>query len=82
MYVEVNLELQQGEVAVLHNWTIHRSGVNSSAGPRRAFSVNYMLGSTNIVDHNTDLAATGTRTGFAQGSDEFPVVFAARHARA
>ena len=36
----VNLELEPGEVAVLHNWTVHRSGVNTTSSPRRAFSVN------------------------------------------
>jgi phytanoyl-CoA hydroxylase len=39
---EVALELDPGEVVLLHNWVIHRSGVNRSAEPRRAFSVCYM----------------------------------------
>lgn len=38
----VNLELAAGEVALLHNWTPHRSGVNRSDIARRAFSVCYM----------------------------------------
>jgi hypothetical protein len=36
------LELQAGEVALLHNWLLHASDVNKSEIPRRAFSVCYM----------------------------------------
>ncbi len=39
---QVALELEAGDVVLLHNWLIHRSGVNHSATPRRAFSVCYM----------------------------------------
>jgi ectoine hydroxylase-related dioxygenase (phytanoyl-CoA dioxygenase family) len=39
---EVALELQSGDVVLVHNWLIHRSGVNRSVTPRRAFSVCYM----------------------------------------
>ncbi len=39
---EVALELEPGDVVVLHNWLIHRSGVNRSNTPRRAFSACYM----------------------------------------
>ena len=38
----VFLELEAGEAALLHNWTLHRSHVNRTNIPRRAFSVNYM----------------------------------------
>ena len=38
----VYLELEAGEVALLHNWTLHASDVNRSDTPRRAFSVCYM----------------------------------------
>ncbi len=38
----VHLELQAGEVALLHNWTLHASDVNRSDTSRRAFSVCYM----------------------------------------
>lgn len=40
--VAMPLELDAGEVVLLHNWLAHRSGVNGSRGPRRAFSVCYM----------------------------------------
>ena len=39
---EVALELEPGEIVLLHNWLIHRSGVNQSTTPRRAFSVCYI----------------------------------------
>ena len=39
---EVFLEMDGGEVYLLHNWTLHASGTNRSGGPRRAFSVCYM----------------------------------------
>jgi hypothetical protein len=39
---EVALELEAGEVVLMHNWLIHRSGVNHSEAARRAFSVCYM----------------------------------------
>jgi hypothetical protein len=45
----VNLELVAGQVALLHNWTLHRSGTNQSKDmARRAFSVNYMDGRTQL----------------------------------
>ena len=37
-----NLDIEAGEVYLLHNWLLHRSGVNASDHPRRAFSVCYM----------------------------------------
>lgn len=40
------LELEAGEVALLHNWLLHSSAVNRTAIPRRAFSVCYMDAAT------------------------------------
>ncbi|MDX1682102.1 MAG: phytanoyl-CoA dioxygenase family protein [Phycisphaeraceae bacterium] len=40
------LELEAGEVALLHNWTLHGSDVNRSDQSRRAFSVCYMPAET------------------------------------
>lgn len=40
------LEAQTGEVLLLHNYLLHRSAVNHTAGPRRAFSVCYMDAAT------------------------------------
>lgn len=42
----VYLEVEAGEVALLHNFTLHRSGVNRTDAPRRAFSINYMDAAT------------------------------------
>jgi ectoine hydroxylase-related dioxygenase (phytanoyl-CoA dioxygenase family) len=55
----VHLELEPGETVLLHNWTLHRSDINRTPFPRRAFSVCYM-------DARTTKRGTG-RT--------FPVVF-------
>lgn len=38
----VFLELAPGEVAILHNWLLHRSDTNATDVSRRAFSVCYM----------------------------------------
>ena len=42
----VYLELEPGEVALLHNWLLHSSDVNQTEISRRAFSVCYMDGNT------------------------------------
>lgn len=44
------LDIPTGEVWLLHNWLLHRSGVNETDKPRRAFSVCYMDART--VDRN------------------------------
>ncbi len=38
----LELELAAGEGVLLHNFLIHRSGINRTSSPRRAFSVCYM----------------------------------------
>ncbi|MBA2482684.1 MAG: phytanoyl-CoA dioxygenase family protein [Planctomycetes bacterium] len=42
----VHLELDAGESVLLHNWVLHRSDVNRTDRPRRAFSCCYMDGRT------------------------------------
>ena len=42
----LHLELEQGEVVLLHNWTLHRSEPNKTDRPRRAFSVCYIDSAT------------------------------------
>ncbi len=37
----VQIELKAGEAVLLHNWTIHNSGPNSTNRTRRGFSVCY-----------------------------------------
>jgi phytanoyl-CoA hydroxylase len=42
------LEMEPGEVALLHNWTLHHSAVNNTDEPRRAFSVCYVEAATRV----------------------------------
>jgi phytanoyl-CoA hydroxylase len=42
----VYLELEPGEVVLLHNWLLHRSDTNATDTSRRAYSVCYMDGRT------------------------------------
>jgi len=53
------LELAAGEAVLLHNWLLHRSDVNRTERPRRAFSVCYL----------------DARTRRRTNGDGFPVVF-------
>jgi len=43
------LEVKAGEAVLLHNYLLHRSGVNTIERPRRAFSVVYMDAATRRV---------------------------------
>ena len=45
----IHLEMEKGEVVLLHNWTLHRSEVNTTNHPRRAFSVCYIDSATQQV---------------------------------
>ena len=49
----VYLELEPGEVALLHNWLLHRSGVNRSHIARRGFSACYMHGKSKHEGNGT-----------------------------
>jgi hypothetical protein len=53
------LEVEAGHAVLIHNWLIHRSGINPSPVPRRAFTACYMDGRT-----------LGTLTG-----DTFPMIW-------
>lgn len=55
----MDLEAEAGEAILLHNFLLHRSGVNTTTSPRRAFSATYM-------DVRTRSVVTG---------DTFPIVF-------
>ena len=57
----IDLEVEAGEAILLHNWLLHRSGVNSTSAPRRSLSVAYMDADTRAV----------------QGEQTFPFVFGA-----
>jgi ectoine hydroxylase-related dioxygenase (phytanoyl-CoA dioxygenase family) len=43
------LEMKAGEVVLLHNLVLHRSGINATEQPRRAFSVVYMDAATRDI---------------------------------
>ena len=47
------LELEAGEVALLHNWLLHSSDVNKTDIPRRAFSVCYLDSRTRSKNGHT-----------------------------
>ena len=53
----LHLEMEAGEVALLHNWTLHRSDRNSTDKPRRAFSVCYMDAETKHI-HDSETYTT------------------------
>ena len=55
----LHLEMNRGEVVLLHNWTLHSSEPNSTHRPRRAFSTCYL-----------DAATRRTTTG-----ESYPKVF-------
>jgi len=79
--------MNAGDIALLHNWTIHKSGVNNADKPRRAFSVNYMEAETvascqefevaNKAIHG--LTQGGEKMGkgsiLAPGGETFPMIF-------
>ncbi len=45
----IDLEVRAGEAVLIHNWMLHRSGVNTTGKPRRAFSIAYMDAATRSV---------------------------------
>lgn len=49
----VFLELEPGEVVLMHNWLLHGSDVNKTDTPRRAFSVCYMDAATKASNGET-----------------------------
>jgi len=55
----VDLEVAAGEAVLINNLLLHRSGVNTTDNPRKAFSVAYM-----------DAATRDIKTG-----DLFPIIF-------
>jgi len=51
----VPLEVPAGHAVLMHNWLIHRSGVNPSPIPRRAVTICYLDGRTRTVHTGTHL---------------------------
>ena len=58
----IDLIVPAGEAVLIHNWTLHRSGINKTDNPRRAFSIAYM-----------DAATRSVKSG-----QTFPVIFGDR----
>ena len=42
--------------ALVHNFTVHRSGTNTTSNPRRGFSANYVDARTRVLDPKPPLA--------------------------
>ena len=55
----MELDVEAGESILLHNFLLHRSGINTTAAARRAFSTTYMAASTRSL----------------QTGDTFPILF-------
>ena len=73
----VDLELRAGQVALIHNHCIHRSGVNRSKDlARRALSINFCDGATRIV--RPELVPLC----YPDGADYLPTIFNAHTQRA
>jgi len=64
------LECEPGESWLVHNWTIHRSGTNSTAISRNAFSANYIDARTRVLSPKPPLAGPIGKPG-----DSFPIVW-------
>ena len=67
----VTVELQPGEAFLCHNWTVHRSGVNTTDAPRRGFSANFVDSRTRVCDPRLPGAGSIGETG-----KTFPVLWA------
>ena len=59
----VDVELKPGQAFLCHNWTVHRSGVNTSANARRGFSVNFIDARTRVLSPKPELAGPLGKAG-------------------
>lgn len=66
----VDVELAPGDAFLCHNFTVHRSGTNSTDAARRGFSVNFVDARTRVLDPRPALAGSLGTPGKG-----FPVVF-------
>lgn len=69
------LEAEAGEVLLLHNWLLHRSGVNTIEHPRRAFSVCYMEGATRSIGNPERRFPLVFGVGALRPEDQKPDIF-------
>lgn len=66
----VTVELEPGQAFLCHNWTVHRSGVNTTGAPRRGFSANFIDARTRVTDPRLPGAGSIGETG-----KTFPVLW-------
>jgi len=66
----VDVELKAGQAFLCHNFTVHRSGINSTPAARRGFSVNYVDARTKVLDPKPPLAGSIGTPG-----SSFPLIF-------
>jgi hypothetical protein len=55
----VPLEVPAGHAVLLHNWLIHRSGINTSPIPRRAVTICYLDGRTRSIQTGNHFPLVG-----------------------
>jgi len=69
--------LHTGEVALMHNWVIHCSGLNITNRSRRALSVSFMDARSKLTTDNFSEYVGGElqTTGYPEGGMEFPRIF-------
>jgi len=65
-----DLLCEPGESWLVHNWTIHRSGINSLGVSRLAFSCNYVDARTRVLNPKPPLAGPIGTPG-----NNFPIIF-------
>jgi phytanoyl-CoA hydroxylase len=72
--------LHPGEVALMHNWVIHCSGVNSTENSRRALSISYMdaRSKLNLENFSHYVGGELKTTGYPEGAMDFPKIFDAK----
>jgi ectoine hydroxylase-related dioxygenase (phytanoyl-CoA dioxygenase family) len=66
----IDVELAAGDAFLCHNWTVHRSGINSTDSARRGFSANFVDSRTRVLNPLPALAGSLGTPGGA-----FPSVF-------
>ena len=70
----VQVELKPGQAFLCHNWTIHRSGINTTQMARRGFSVNYIDARTRVLSPKPPDAGDLGKEG-----ESFPEIFPAQY---
>ena len=75
--------LHPGQVLLIHNWVLHKSGVNITKNPRRALSVSYMNAHAKLDQGLMDANTGGglISSGYPEGGANFPLIFKARSDR-